>query len=383
MTAILAVMALPVATGAKANAPAGAAAPVTAANWDRPAQRAVVKAGLMSNISSNNFGGAQPLSGAMATSSLAALGAMLAGTPPPNTPQQPAVQGLESSTMTVARFDALVVGQVGLGAVAAHVQASAAAAGLAPPPYFGTEVVARLLGLRYTHPVGSEQLALFPTDQITRAEAAWSLAQVLANGSSSIAGARSALTGFQLPALTAAERAALRVAVSRIGYPYIWGGTTDDTSDGLPHGGFDCSGFVWRVFKLSGLSWGSQILGRTAAQMAGEIARGQRLRSSKLQPGDLLFFGSVGFRGAATESTIAHTGIYLGNNWVINSDSQGVSVLSLNGSWLGKEFAWGRRVLPTSARSSTAPTPPPPTSTTPGTSTTPSSTGAGGVGLAR
>jgi cell wall-associated NlpC family hydrolase len=179
----------------------------------------------------------------------------------------------------VARFDALVVGQTGLGAVAAHVQAGAAAAGLAPPPYFGTEVVARLLGLRYTHPVGSEQLALFPTDRITRAEAAWSLAQLLANGSWSIASARSTLTSFQLPALTAEERAALRVAVSRIGYPYIWGGTTDDTSDGLPHGGFDCSGFVWRVFKLSGLSWGSQILGRTAAQMAGEIPRGQRLRS--------------------------------------------------------------------------------------------------------
>jgi hypothetical protein len=70
-----------------------------------------------------------------------------------------------------------------------------------------------------------------------------------------------------------------------------------------------------------------------------------------------------------------HAGIYLGNNWVINSHSQGVSVLPLNGSWLGKEFAWGRRVLPTSAPSFTAPAPLPPTSTTPGTWTTPSTSG--------
>jgi hypothetical protein len=74
----------------------------------------------------------------------------------------------------VVRFDALVVDQLGLADVSSHVQAVAASAGLAPPAYFGTEVVARYLGLRYDHPAGTDQLELFPTDPITRAEAAWS-----------------------------------------------------------------------------------------------------------------------------------------------------------------------------------------------------------------
>jgi cell wall-associated NlpC family hydrolase len=372
LTVILTVAALPAAVQAKATASALSGAPVTAGNWDLPAQRAVLRAGLMHNISLSNFAGSQPLSGAQASSAMAALAVTFADPLSPTNFPLPATRRLQAPTVTLAGFDALVVGQVGLGSVAAHVEAAASAAGLAPPPYFGTEVVARFIGLRYTHPVGSEQLALFPTDPITRAEAAWSLARLLATGSGSVAYARSALSSFQLPTLTANERVALRIAASRIGYPYIWGGTTDDTSDGLPHGGFDCSGFVWRVFKFSGLPWGKQILGRTAAQMAGEIARRQRLPASKLLPGDLLFFGTAGPRGVATEASIVHTGIYIGNNWVINSDGQGVSVLPLRGSWLGNEFAWGRRVIP-AAGASTAPVPTPPASTTPtGTTTTPS-----------
>jgi cell wall-associated NlpC family hydrolase len=37
--------------------------------------------------------------------------------------------------------------------------------------------------------------------------------------------------------------------------------------------------------------------------------------------------------------------LYLGDNWVIHSSSEGVYVLPLKGSWLGDSFAWGRRVL--------------------------------------
>ena len=112
--------------------------------------------------------------------------------------------------------------------------------------------------------------------------------------------------------MTASQRQALRIAVSRIGYPYVWGGTTDNTADGLEHGGFDCSGFAWRVYKVSGLPWGKQIRGRTAAEQAGEIPRSQRLSIDQLAPGDLLFFGSAHFNSKATESNIIHEGIYLG-----------------------------------------------------------------------
>jgi cell wall-associated NlpC family hydrolase len=248
--------------------------------------------------------------------------------------------------VTVTKFDAMVVDQLGLRSVAAHVQSAATSAGLAPPSYFGTEVVARFLGFRYDHPGGTDQLELYPYNPVTRAEAAWTLARVMDFGSTGdVPYAQQTLSAFRLPKMSSGQVGALQIAVSRIGYPYVYAGTTDDTSDGLAHGGFDCSGFVWRVFKLSGSQWGAAITGRSAAQMAGEIPRSQRLRMNQLAPGDILFFGTAHFTSAATESDITHTGIYLGDNWVIHSSSQGVSVDQLSGGWLGSSFAWGRRVI--------------------------------------
>jgi cell wall-associated NlpC family hydrolase len=242
-------------------------------------------------------------------------------------------------------FDRLLVEELGLTSVAAHVQTVAAAAGLRPPPYFGSETVARMLELRYEHPVGAQRLDLFPGEAITRAEAAWSLARAMDLSAWDIASTRQALSAFALPQMTAAQRQALQIAAARIGYPYVWGGTTDNTADGLEHGGFDCSGFAWRVYKVSGLPWGRAIHGRTAAEQAGEIPRSQRLAVGQLEPGDLLFFGFAHFNSKATERNIIHEGIYLGENWVIHSSGQGVYVLPLSGSWLGSSFAWGRRVI--------------------------------------
>ena len=204
--------------------------------------------------------------------------------------------------VTLVTFDRMVIEQLGLRDVAAHVQSVAQAAGLRPPYYFGSEVVARFLELRYDHPAGTDRLELFPNDPITRAEAAWSLARVMHFGSWNVAYAREALSAFALPHMSAAQLQALQIAVSRIGYPYVWGGTTDNTADGLEHGGFDCSGFAWRVFKLSGLPWGNEIQGRTAAEQAGEIPLSQRLRASQLEPGDLLFFGHAHFSSKATRA---------------------------------------------------------------------------------
>ncbi len=353
---VLAVLGLACFTPATSAAP-----PLTAANWDLAQQRQVSAAGLMSNVG-DSFAGASHLSAAQADAAMAALAERLAGptgeqgapgedasaTGSATATSVPAVNPVRTaqSPVTVVTFDRIVIEQLGLGDVAAHVQSVAQAAGLRPPSYLGSEVVARFLELRYDHPAGTDRLELFPTDPITRAEAAWSLARVLHFGSWNVAYAREALLAFELPRMSADQRQALQIAVSRIGYPYVWGGTTDNTADGLEHGGFDCSGFVWRVFKVSGLSWGAQILGRTAAEQAGEIPRSQRLRASQLEPGDLLFFGSAHFTSKATERNVTHEGIYMGDNWVINSSSQGVYVLPLKGSWLGSSFAWGRRVIP-------------------------------------
>lgn len=334
-----------------ALAPASALAKKTAANWDAAEQRTVVAAGVMSEATPGNFNGAATLDPQDEKQALAALaahqetvrGESESTTTAPTTPTAPAVSA--TATITVRRFDALLVDQLGLAATAAHVQQTAAAAGLRPPSWFGTEVVARYLGLRYNHPAGEDLLELYPWNPITRAEAAHSFAVALEQGSWAIEAARETLERFSLPRYTPDQLAVLRIAVSKIGMPYVWGGTTDGTEDGLEHGGYDCSGFAWRVYKVSGLSWGAKILGRTAAEQAGEIPKSARIHLQDVQPGDLLFFGSAHFDSTATESNVIHEGIALSNEWAIHSSSQGVYVLPLTSGWLAQQFAWARRVL--------------------------------------
>jgi cell wall-associated NlpC family hydrolase len=168
---------------------------------------------------------------------------------------------------------------------------------------------------------------------------------VLRDGGWAVSATRADLSRFALPHYDAAQRQLLSLAVSKIGMPYVWGGTTDTTADGLPHGGYDCSGFVWRVYKVSGFAWGARIGGRTAAQQAAEIPRSQRIRRRAVRGGDLLFFGSAWFDSPATEQNVTHEGIALGQGWVIHSSDQGVYVLPLSHGWLHDSFAWARRVL--------------------------------------
>ncbi len=317
--------------------PAGAAASrYSAANWDAPAQRLVVQAGLMTEAPGGGFAGASPLTAQAASQAMAALSTRSGSSPV-------AVQS--NARITVTRFDALMVSQLGLGAVAAHVERAAKAAGLKPPGYFGSEVIARYMGLRYNHPAGEDSVELYPSDEITRAEAAHSLAVALGAGEWQAQSARETFEAFALPHYTAAQLQALRIAVSKIGMPYVWAGTTDGTEDGLEHGGYDCSGFAWRVYKVSGLRWGAAILGRTAAEQAGEIPKSARVPLSGVQPADLLFFGSAHFNSKATEANVIHEGIALSGEWAIHSSSQGVYVLPLDSGWLASSFAWARRVL--------------------------------------
>jgi cell wall-associated NlpC family hydrolase len=258
------------------------------------------------------------------------------------------VAAAASATVSVTAFDARLVAQLGLSDVARHVQATAQAAGLRPPRTFGTEVVARYLGLRDDHPAPDDGLELYPWDPVTRAEAAHSLATILHTGEWAVAGARAQLAAFTLPAYDPAQRAALSLAVAKVGMPYVWGGETDTVSSQFgyqAHGGYDCSGFVWRVFKLSGNPAGAALGGRTAAQMAGEIPKAQRIRLDAVQPGDLLFFGSAAFTGRATERSVVHVGIALSPHWMIHSSAQGVYVSSLDDPWRRDEFAWARRIL--------------------------------------
>ncbi|HXC44967.1 MAG TPA: NlpC/P60 family protein [Solirubrobacteraceae bacterium] len=322
--------------GAGASAAAATTKKLTAANWDSAQQQQVLNAGVMGEVPGFGFAGSTPLSAQAESAALAAIAAREELAP---------IVFQTDVPITLVRFDALLVDQLGLGDVAEHVQQVAVAAGLAPPSYFGSEVLARYLGLRYNHPAGEDALELYPWNAITRAEAAHSFAVALGLESWALTGAREALSGFSLPQYTPAQREVLHIAVAKIGMPYVWGGTTDNTADGLEHGGYDCSGFAWRVYKVSGLPWGKRILGRTAAQQAGEIPKSSRIHLEDVQPGDLLFFGSASFDATATESNVIHEGIALSAQWAIHSSDQGVYVLPLTSGWLAEDFTWARRVL--------------------------------------
>jgi cell wall-associated NlpC family hydrolase len=246
-------------------------------------------------------------------------------------------------------LDARLVGALGLGDAAALFSKQARAAGLAVPSRFGTEVVARLLGLRLNHPADEDALELRPQDTATRAEAAYSVAQILHFGDWQLSSVEAAAQSFALPALSAWQSRILDTAVARIGMPYVWGGTSDSAEAPFgvrSRGGYDCSGFVWRVYKLQWYpgegTLASALRGRTTYQMSGEVPAAKRVAFARLEPADVIFFGARGPRSTASE--VDHMGIYLGNNWFIHSSGYGVALATLDG-WYRREFAWGRRPL--------------------------------------
>ncbi len=254
-----------------------------------------------------------------------------------------------ANAVTVKQLDAALVGYLGLGDAARAIQGTLAHAGLRPRPGTGAEAVARMLGLRLNHPAGEDDLELLPTQAVTRAEAAWSFAQVLQLDDQAPDDVRQAATAFTLPDLTPWQRRILTTAVSYVGYPYVWGGTspTKETLFGVTStGGFDCSGFVWRVYKLTpypgegGLA--GVLRGRTTYQMSGEVPQRDLLPAAKLQPGDVMFFGAHG--RASKPSEVDHTALFLGNGWFIQSSDEGVTLRPFDG-WYASSFAWARRPL--------------------------------------
>src|SRR3954469_21648042 len=317
------------------STPASAATP---ASWNRGDQHVTARAGLLGVLGDKRFHGERPLTGAQLRAARDALAARL-GVAPVNL-------GAVGPRVSVAAFDRALVRQLGLAGVATSIPWQAARRGVPPPARFGTEVVVRALGLRFNHPFPlGEKLELYPWNAITRAEAAYSFARIAQFGGGEEQWVRDTFSRFVLPRYSARQRAALRIAVSKIGMPYIWGGETDGPSGGQVHGGYDCSGFALRVFKVRGPAAGRAIRGRTAAQQAGEIARSRRLRLSQIRPADLLFFGPGKYWQKATEARIVHEGIALSSDFAIHSSAQGVYVLPLDSGWLHDEFVWGRRVL--------------------------------------
>jgi cell wall-associated NlpC family hydrolase len=309
-------------------------------SWAEPEIQFVVAHGLMArNVS--NFRPDKPLT----KGALNALVAGLGRTPASVTPDAP-----DPTQVTMAQLDARIVKGLGFASAATAFADGARTAGLTPPARFGTEVVARLIGLRVNHPAAQDELELGPNDPATRAEAAYSAAAALRLQDWDTETLDDEASAFTLPTLTPWQAEVLNTAVKLIGYPYVWAGTSElpqaPTGKNVP-GGFDCSGFVWRVFKLQEYEGGEALAdtlqGRTAAAMAGEVGRAKRIAYAKLQPGDILFFATSGSLTKA--ASVDHAGIYLGNGWMIHSSRYGVAVVPVTSGWYRDRFAWGRRPL--------------------------------------
>lgn len=115
-------------------------------------------------------------------------------------------------------------------------------------------------------------------------------------------------------------------AMGLFGIAYRYGGTSVST-------GFDCSGFMQHIFKRAmGIN-----LPRTSAEQA---RMGAPVARSELQPGDMVFFRTLG------GSRISHVGLYIGNNRFIHAPRTGknIEITSLSHKYWSGKYAFARRV---------------------------------------
>jgi cell wall-associated NlpC family hydrolase len=119
--------------------------------------------------------------------------------------------------------------------------------------------------------------------------------------------------------------AVLRVAESRIGAPYRYGGAGPDA--------FDCSGLVAYAHGQVGVA-----VPRTAAQ---QFAAATPVARRDLRPGDLVFFRLTG-------REVSHVGIYAGGDRFVHAPQSGgqVRMASLEDEVFRRGWAGGGRLLP-------------------------------------
>ena len=119
-------------------------------------------------------------------------------------------------------------------------------------------------------------------------------------------------------------------ALSAMGTPYRWGGTTTD--------GFDCSGLIQYAYAQHGITLPRRSVEQ--AQAGREIGR----NANALVAGDILTFA------ADPGGTVAHVGLYLGDGKFIHSANGGVQTSRLAaddpaGGWWYTRWIGARRII--------------------------------------
>ena len=120
----------------------------------------------------------------------------------------------------------------------------------------------------------------------------------------------------------------VQIAKSKLGSPYRYGKSGPDS--------FDCSGFVYYVFKKI-----NSPIPRTSLQQS---LVGKKLKREELQIGDIVAFDTT-HRGH-----INHSGIYIGDGKFIHATSGKafrVTTSKLDSGFYKDKFRWGVRVIKT------------------------------------
>lgn len=144
------------------------------------------------------------------------------------------------------------------------------------------------------------------------------------SGSTNTGGTNSGSSGGNTATRYGTGQDVANYAMQFVGYNYKWGGSSPET-------GFDCSGFVYYVYKQFGYT-----MNRVAQDQA---ANGVHVDPSAIRPGDVLCFYSG-------SSYIGHSGIYIGDGKFVHASNSttGVIISELAGYYNNRGFE-ARRII--------------------------------------
>lgn len=246
---------------------------------------------------------------------------------------------------------------LGMGSTAAALDRLATTDGYVfdTPRFFGVNLLAMRLGLRFNNKVDESQ-DVTPGSRLRRKQVAWSLFRATTLDGWVVPYLEDQYAGIVLPKLRANLRSIVDWGVRYVGYPYIWAGEWGFTTaspaafGSQPGPGFDCTGILWWLLRADdGVYWdispprpyqGWPLPQRTSAEMARMTNR--KLLYADLRPGDLMFYDGD------RDGTVDHADVYVGNGWALDSSSSvgGVTLMWVKTGWYRQHFVHGRRILP-------------------------------------